>query len=126
MTSHLPDTATARTLLHDTQKWMRVASCVGLVVSVVMFVLRLTELYEAAVENTRGATMLLLQLVESPFAVLIHVSGLRQANRLRDFLRTVDERQYLAALVAQRWFLRFVGVLSLYGLVELAAEAMLH
>lgn len=75
---------------------MRVASYVGPVVwALTSLSLRTTE-----------TVYTLTTLVNFVLIVLVTVLTWRHANRLRDFLDTGDARQYLAALVTQRWFLR--------------------
>ena len=105
-------------ILKETQPWARLMGIIGFVSVALMILGGLgAGVAGALTRNPQMAALLIVYPLMAALYVFPSMHLMRYANRIRDFVAQGQPAQLEAALDAQRAFWKFVGVLTLIGLL---------
>jgi uncharacterized membrane protein len=109
--------AISRTL-QQTQPWARFMGIMGFVSVAFMIVAGVAGgAIGIATQNPQAAILLIVYPLMAVLYIFPSMYLLRYSNRIREFVVQGQQTQLEAALEAQRSFWKFVGVLTLVGLI---------
>lgn len=105
-------------ILQRTQPWVRFMAILGfMTVGLMLIAAAGVGTVGVATENPQMVVVMFVYPLMALAYVFPSYYLLQYANRLRDFTARGEERQLEAALDAQRAFWKFVGILTIAGIV---------